>query len=308
MKRLVIDTDPGVDDAHAILMALAYPGARVEAITTVAGNVPLERTTANALTILDVAQRPVPVYAGCDRAILAVKEDASHVHGSDGLGNTNYPPSMRKVESEHAVQALVRLADESPGELTLVTIGPLTNVALALRLDPALPEKYAGLVVMGGAIRSMGNTSHISAEFNIFSDPEAGAIVFDAWKDFTLVSWETTMANPFTPEQIDRLGTFNNPRSKFFHEISQNTIKFIQEVLGRQVLFAADSLAMAVALEPDIVTSAEHRFVQVETEGNRTRGQTTVDWFNLSRREANANIVLEVDRERFWQLMEMSVK
>jgi purine nucleosidase len=169
MIRLVIDTDPGVDDAHAIMTAFAHPGARVKAITTVAGNVPLERTTANACTILDVLEQDVPVYAGCDRPLVGQPPDASYFHGADGLGDSGYPPSRRGVADRHAVNALIRQANESPGELTLVAIGPLTNVALATRLDPTLPQKYQRLVVMGGAIRCVGNIT-TAAEFNAYAD------------------------------------------------------------------------------------------------------------------------------------------
>lgn len=305
--RIVIDTDPGVDDAHAIMMALAYPDVHIEALTTVVGNVQLERTTANALTILDIYERDIPVYAGCSQAIIGHDEDARHVHGEDGLGNSNYPASARQSESEHAVNALVRMANDSPGELTLVAIGPLTNVAMATRLDPSLPEKYKRLVVMGGAIRAMGNTKNVSTEFNLYSDPEAGAIVFDAWKNVALVSWETTMAYPFSAEQIEVLGSQDNARSEFFNRITQNTVKFIQERLGRKMLFAPDPLAVAVALEPDIVTKSEKHFVQVEMRGEHTRGQTTVDWFDTTGEDVNAEIILEVDADRLWDLMEAAV-
>jgi purine nucleosidase len=308
MTRLVIDTDPGVDDAHAIMMALAHPQAQVEAITTVAGNVSLNRTTANACTILDICDRDVPVYAGCNKPIMGYFGDASYIHGKDGLGDSNFPPSKREVASEHAVNVLMRLADESSGDLTLVTIGPLTNVAIATRLDPVLPEKYKRLVMMGGAIRSMGNTQNTSAEFNIYTDPEAAAIVFDTWKEVTLISWETTLAHCLTAEQIEALGAFDTPRSEFFKRITENTVEFIQQVLGRKVLFAPDSLAMAVALEPDVVQKAESHFVQVEVAGNHTRGQTTVDWYDRTGVDSNANIILNVDMVRFWELMEAAVK
>ena len=307
MNRLVIDTDPGVDDAHAIMMAFAHPGARVEAITTVAGNVSLERTTANACTILDVLERDVPVYAGCDRALVAPASDASYVHGEDGLGESGYPLSRRKVADEHAVNALVRLGNESPGELTLVAIGPLTNLALATRLDPALPEKYHRLVVMGGSIRGTGNVTSV-AEFNAYSDPEAAAIVFDAWPGLTLVSWETTMAHGFSAEQVETLMAIDSPRAEFFRRITRRTIEFIHQFLGREALFAPDGLAVAVALEPGIVRKAEPHYVQVELAGHHTRGQTAVDWFDRSGHEPNVNLVLEMDAKRVWELMLAAVK
>jgi len=307
VNRFVIDTDPGIDDAHAIMMAFAHPEAQIEAITTVAGNVSLERTTANACTILDVLGRDVPVYAGCSRALVAHTPDASHVHGQDGLGDSGYPPSRRKVAGEHAVNALVRLANESPDELTLVALGPLTTLALATRLDPTLPTKYERLVVMGGAIRSTGIATPV-AEFNAYTDPEAAAIVFEAWPGLTLISWETTMAHVLTAEQVETLMAMDSPRAEFFRRITQRKINFIHQSLGRQVLPAADVLAVAVAFEPGIVRKAETHYVQVELAGYHTRGQTVVDWNDQTGREPNAHLVLEVDTERFWELMQAAVR
>ena len=307
MNRFVIDTDPGVDDTHAIMIAVAHPEAQIEAITTVAGCVSLERTTANACTILDVLEQDVPVYAGCGRALVARTPDASDVMGKDGLGDSGYPPSKRKVTDEHAVNALVRLANASPGELTLVAIGPLTNLALATRLDQALPNKYKRLVVMGGSIRGMGNATP-AAEFNAYTDPEAAAIVFDAWPGLTLISWETTMAHGFTAEQVETLMAMDSPRAEFFQRITRRTIEFIHQVLGLQALFSPDGLAIAVALEPDIVRKAETHYVQVELAGHHTRGQTTVDWYDQTGQEPNVNLVLEMDAKRLWDLMQAALR
>jgi purine nucleosidase len=307
MIRLVIDTDPGVDDAHAIMAALAHPQARVEALTTVAGNVSLEQTTANVCTILDVLEQDVPVYAGCGGPLVGDAIDAGYFHGQDGLGDSGYPPSPRQVADEHAVHALIRLANESPGELTLAAIGPLTNVALALRLDPALPQKYDRLVVMGGAIRGAGNVT-TAAEFNFYADPEAAAIVFDAWPGLTLVSWETTLAHGFSVEQIDALMAADSPRAEFFRRITKHSIGVLEQILGRKTLMEPDLLAVAAALEPDIVRQAETHFVQVELAGMHTRGLTTVDWFDRTGQEPNVELVLELDTERVWELLYAAVK
>jgi purine nucleosidase len=307
VNRLVIDTDPGVDDAHAIMMASAHPEAQVEAITTVAGNVSLERTTANACTILDVLEQDVPVFAGCGRPLVGRAPDASYVHGADGLGDSGYPPSRRRVADEHAVNALIRLANDSPGALTLVALGPLTNLALATRLDPTLLRKYKRLIVMAGSIRGVGNVTP-AVEFNAYTDPEAAAIVFDAWPGLTLISWETTMAHGFTPEQVDTLMAMDSPRAEFFRRITRRTLDFLHHELGRQVLLAPDGLAVAVALEPDIVRRAETHYVQVELAGHHTRGQTTVDWSDRTGHEPNVNLVLELDAQRLWRLMQAAVK
>lgn len=307
MERFIIDTDPGVDDAHAILMALSHPDVQVEALLTVAGNVGLDRTTANALTILDVADADVPVYAGCESAYVSPPtEDAGHVHGSDGLGGAG-APSERVVEDEHASAALVRLANEAPGEYTLVTIGPLTNVAVALKLDPALPEKLKRVVTMGGAIHSRGNTANLSAEFNVFADPEAAAVMFRSWPEFDLVSWETTMHHGFPGETLQSWWTLGTPKADFFRQCSEKVYDYIVDVLKRDMMFGADGLAMAVAIEPDIVQKAEKHAVSVELHGRYTRGQTTVDWLDRSDQPLNANVVIEVDQERFVGLMEMAL-
>jgi len=306
VNRFVIDTDPGVDDAHAIMIALAHPNAQVEAITTVTGNVSLAQTTANACTILDVLKQDVPIYAGCSRALISPTSDASHVHGSDGLGNSGYPPSLRQVEKEHAVQALIRLANESPGELTLIALGPLTNLALAVRLDPGLPARYAHLIVMGGTIRGTGNITP-AAEFNAYTDPEAAAIVFDAWPEFTLISWETTLSHGFSREQIEILMAIDSPRAEFFRRITDHTIKVMAQSFGRQELFAPDGLAVSVALEPDIVQRSEKHHVYVELTGQHTRGQTVVDWSDHAGKKSNVDIVLDMNRQRLWELLQAAL-
>jgi purine nucleosidase len=306
MIRLVIDTDPGVDDAHAIMAAFAHPEARVEAITTVAGNVSLEQTTANACTILDVLDQDIPVYAGCDRPMVGPVIDAGYFHGADGLGDSGYPPSQRKVADEHAVNALIRLADDSPGELTLVAIGPLSNVAMATRLDPALPRKYERLIVMGGTIRGTGNVT-TAAEFNIYADPEAAAVVFDAWPGLALLSWETTTDHSFTAEQIEALLVVDSPRAEFFRRISSRSIGMLEQIFGRKTLLEPDLLAVAVALEPDIVRRAEFHHVRVELAGQHTRGHTTVDWFDRTGEAPNVSVVTELDRARLWDLLQAAV-
>ena len=305
MNRVVIDTDPGVDDAHAIMMAAAHPTTRIEALTTVAGNVSLERATANALIILEALNADIPVYAGSGDALVTPTPRRAISHGADGLGDSGFPASSRTARSEHAVHALIRLADEAPGELTLVAIGPLTNVALATRLDPTLPKKYKRLVVMGGAIHGMGNSWIQAVEFNFYVDPEAAAIVMNTWPGLTLISWETTMAHALTRRQIEALKSIASPRADFFRRTIQN--RSIQQASGQPVLYEPDPLAMAVALEPEIVVQQESRVVDVELGGQLTRGQTVVDWFDLTGRSPNANLVQEVNKERFWELMKLSL-
>jgi purine nucleosidase len=170
----------------------------------------------------------------------------------DGLGDCNLPASKRPIQSEHAVHALVRLANENPGELTLVAIGPLTNLAVALTLDPDLPKKYKELIVMGGAIYGKGNTETITAEFNIQTDPEAAHMVFSAWPMLTLLSWETTTTHALPHDAFERLVSLGTPRAKFFHDTNQRIMTYVKERLGTEILFAPDGLAIAAAVEPNM--------------------------------------------------------
>lgn len=311
MTRLVIDTDPGVDDARAIMLAYAHPDARIHALTTVGGNVGVEQTTTNAGVLLDVlgaAPEETPIYRGASTGLLAVKYNGIYFHGTDGFGNNHFPRSTRRVETEHAVDALIRMANERPGELTLAAIGPLTNLALATRLDPELPRKFKRLVVMGGTIRGTGNNRHNpSAEFNAYMDPEAMAIVFETWQDLWLVSWETTLHHQLEPAQVEALMNVNTPRGKFWAQLTRESLAYVTKRVGKPGLFLPDEIALAVAVEPSIVTVSDHRYMSVELRGEHTRGQTTVDWFGATGNAPNVHIVLEINKERFMELLMASV-
>src|SRR5262245_47655690 len=309
MTRLVVDTDPGVDDALALMLAFASPHVRVEAVTVVAGNVGLEPTVANACTILDVLgadPRTTPVFRGCDRALLGGRVLATS-HGADGLGDCHFPPSPRRVEAEHGSLALIRLANESPGELTLVALGPLTNLAVAINLDPGLPQKYRRLVVMGGAVRATGNMPSPSTEFNVTSDPEAAAIVLERWPGAALVPWETAFHNVIASDRLRAMWALPGTRAEFARMITARKPALVLEHFGVDGMFAADPLAMAVAIEPAIVTRSEHPHVTVELGGRHTRGQTTVDWYGLGGHAPNAELILDLDGARFWEMLKASL-
>lgn len=312
MERIIIDTDPGVDDAQAILMAAAHPNCKIEALLAVAGNVGLEHTLRNALTLVEIVEQDIPVYAGCAQPLLHFQEDAAFAHGNDGLGDAGFTPKSHQAETEHAANALVKMVNDSPNELTLAAIGPLTNVALALQLDPTLPQKLKRFVVMGGAVNGHGNTSSVGAEFNIYFDPEAAHIVFNAWAAAGLVidviDWEVTMRHCYSEESLSRWLAMETPKADFFKKISANGRKRTFEYFGRKTMFAADPLALAVLLEPDIVTQAEQHYLAVALNDSVSRGQTVVDWRDRLKRPANANIVLAVDDDRFHALMEQGLK
>lgn len=297
---LLIDTDPGVDDALAILMAHAH--ADIAGLSVVAGNVPLPHLVANALKLLDVIGSDVPVFAGAAAPLAVAGPDAAFVHGADGFGDTGYLPSTRAVQGEHAAAAIVRLAREHEGGLTLVALAPLTNLALALRMDPELPSRIARLVVMGGAVTGRGNTHLVPVEFNIGFDPEAAHVVFSAWPQVELVDWEASVRHAIAFERLEGLLARGDARARFFTAISRK-VRAFSRARGRSGVIAADALAMAVALEPGIVTHAENRHVAIERTGELTRGATVVDWDGRSGHPPNTCIVLDVDQARFEALV-----
>ena len=302
--KMLIDTDPGVDDAMAILMA--HDRAEVIGLSVAAGNVGIEHTVANALKLVEVIGATTPVYAGCATPLVHAAADAADVHGSDGFGDTGYTPSAREAESEHAALAILRASHEFAGSLVLVALAPLTNLALALKLDPDLPLRVARLVVMGGAVSGRGNYGTVPAEFNVGFDPEAAHVVFSQWPRFTLVDWEATMRHGLDFERFEAMLAKGDARAKFYDLITAKTRAWSRE-RGRPKLLIADALAMAVALQPDIVTHAEEHHVGVELDGRLTRGATVVDWQDRLGKRANAHIVLDVDQARFEGLLASAV-
>ncbi|MEO6103471.1 MAG: nucleoside hydrolase [Pseudoxanthomonas sp.] len=294
---LLIDTDPGVDDALALLMAFDDPAHQVVALTIAAGNVGLVHTVANGLKLCEIAGVDVPVHAGCPVPLVYAAEDAAFVHGDDGFGDIGYPPAQRGADPEHAALAIIRHAREHSGRLCVVALGPLTNLALAVRLDPALPSRIARLVVMGGAVTGQGNTT-VPAEFNIGFDPEAARVVFEAFPAFELVDWEAVLRHGFPHQDFEGWLANGDDRARFYEAISRKTRAWAGDRRGDH-WHSADALAMAVALQPGSSLRSELRHVAVETEGRLSRGATVVDWGQRNGQAANARIHLSVDQPAF---------
>ncbi|HUH89636.1 MAG TPA: nucleoside hydrolase, partial [Lysobacter sp.] len=299
------DTDPGVDDALALLMAFNDERHAVVGLTIAAGNVGLAHTVGNALKLCDVADVDVPVFAGCDAPLLHPALDAAYVHGQDGFGDIGYTPSTRRAETEHAALAILRLSHQYAGKLLLVALGPLTNLALALKLDPSLPSRIGRLVVMGGAVSAHGNMTP-AAEFNIAFDPEAAHIVLTAFPQFELVDWEATVAHGLPHAQVVDWLAADSPRARFFRDISRKTREWSVDRRGDD-WFAADALAMAHALHPQGATELVLRPLAVELEGRHTRGATVVDWQREHGGTDNATILMRYDRGRFEQLVRLAL-
>lgn len=302
---LLIDTDPGVDDALALLMAFNDPRHEVVGLTIAAGNVGLEHTVRNALKLCEVVGRDVPVFAGCAQPLLHPARDAAYVHGRDGFGDVGYEPASRTEESEHAALAILRLSHEHAGELVLVALGPLTNIALALKLDPTLPQRVARFLVMGGAVTGHGNITP-AAEFNIYFDPEAAHVVFEAFAQFDLADWEATIAHGLHHDKVVQWLKADSARAQFYAGISEKTRLWSIDRRG-DYWYAADALAMAFALEPEGAQELLERPVAVELQGSHARGATVVDWGREGGRPDKARILMRYDQERFERLIQAAL-
>jgi purine nucleosidase len=298
----IVDTDTGSDDAVALLMALRSPGFDVEAITVVAGNVELEKTVQNALYTVELCESDVPVYAGAPRPLVRDLTTAI-VHGDDGMGDIGLDLSGRRPADGHAVLELVRRARERAGDLDLVTLGPLTNVALALTLEPELPRLIRRCVVMGGVGCGFGNVTPVS-EFNIWVDPEAARIVFRSGLAIEMVGWDVSIHDAFIGrDEAAKLRALGTRYAEFAIDIQRVLLEFITERLGKRGFDLPDPAAMAVALDADIATDRVRRAVDVELGEGPSRGQTVVDHLAATGLEPNVDVVLAVDRERFRELL-----
>lgn len=302
---LLIDTDPGVDDALALLMAFNDPRHDVVGLTIAAGNVGLAHTVRNALRLCDVVGSDAPVFAGAESPLLHPARDAAYVHGVDGFGDTAFDGAHRPGEREHAALAILRLSHAHAGNLVLVALGPLTNVALALKLDSTLPQRVARLVVMGGAVTAHGNIT-AAAEFNVAFDPEAAHIVLTQFPMIELVDWEAVMAHGFLHARFEQWLRAPSPRARFYDAISRRTREWAGERRGDH-WHSADPLAMALALHPEGALEMVERPMVVELDGRHTRGATIVDWRREEGRPDNVAILRRYDQAAFEALLEAAL-
>jgi purine nucleosidase len=301
---LLIDTDPGVDDALAILMAFAEPAVEIVGLTVAAGNVGLEHTVRNALRLVETVDRDVPVHPGCPAPILPPPASAAFVHGEDGFGDAGLPEPARRASTVHAVDAILDASRRHAGDLTLVCLGPLTNLAVALLIDPTLPSRVPRLVVMGGAVDGRGNTERIKAEFNIGFDPEAADVVFRRWPRFELVDWEATLAHGIPFERLEGWLAAPTPAARLMRAIAEKRHAWVRAHRSATHSHLADALAMAVVLEPALVAEAADRHVSVALVGEHTRGMTVVDWAGRTGLAANAWIARRIDQAGFERRIE----
>ena len=308
MRRFLIDSDTGSDDAVALIMALKHPGVTVDAVMVVAGNVPLDQGVQNALYTLELCGSTVPVFRGAQTPLLYPLVDAQEVHGLDGMGDIGLPLSGREPAPGHAVDVLIEKIDASPEELTLVALGPLTNVALALLKDPSIAGKVKDCVMMGGTGRGPGNVTPV-AEYNIWADPEAAKVVFESGMPLTMVGWDISCEYAvFAPEDSARLRGIGTPLAEFCVDIQRVLDAWARENTHLAGFDLPDPITMAIALDPAVATETRSLFVAVETGGAWSRGQTVVDHLNVTGREPNVEVVTSASRERFLEILHAAVR
>jgi purine nucleosidase len=296
MRNFLIDTDTASDDAVAIIMALAEPSVRVLGLTTVAGNVGLEQATSNALLTAEICDSDVPVFAGAEKPLNRAHEDAHWFHGKDGLGDRGYPAPKRKPEREGAVEAILRFAEAEPG-LTLVTLGPLTNIALALEREPRLAERIGRCVVMGGAPNCEGNVTP-AAEYNIWVDPEAARAVFRSKMPIEMIGWHVSRGpSVLSDDEIAAIAALGTAKAKFAIQANAVARKAYFVQTGEAGLSLADPTAMAVALDRSVGLKWSRHRVAIETMSELTRGMTVVDRLNVHADANNAHVWREAAGE-----------
>jgi purine nucleosidase len=285
-RDFLIDTDTASDDAVALIMALRAPGVRVRAITVVAGNVPLEQATRNALYVAGLCGSGVPVYRGAHGPIWREHAHAEWFHGKDGLGDHDYPEPPRGPEPEHAADAIVAVVRAHPG-IVLVTLGPLTNLALALVKAPEIAAMVGRCVIMGGNPCCEGNVTP-AAEYNIWVDPEAARTVLRSGLPVELVGWHLCRGGAvLDAADIGRVLSLETPVARFAIECNSRAREAYKIQTGEDGISLPDPVAMCVALDPGVCTSVGRHYVDVEVSSELTRGMTVVDKLGVVEDERN---------------------
>ncbi|HEX9333097.1 MAG TPA: nucleoside hydrolase [Anaerolineales bacterium] len=299
-KRIIIDTDPGVDDSFTFLLALASPEIKLEALTTTQGNVTVEKATRNALSVLEWGHAGhIPVAKGSVLPLVQPLRASAYVHGESGIGNSRLPEPQAKPVTGHAVDYLIERVLAEPNQISIFPIGPLTNIAMAIRKEPKFAKAVKELVIMGGAILEYGNITPL-AEFNIYVDPHAAHIVFHSGIPITLIPLDVTHKCLLKQEHIDRLTKINSPISRFIKDAMEVYLKISIE-LGYAGSALHDPLTLATVIAPELLTLKEY-YVDVDISGGVSMGKTFADILNVTKKPANMKVAMNVRGEDFIEL------
>jgi purine nucleosidase len=300
-KRIIIDTDPGIDDSCAILLALASPEIQLEGLTVAHGNCSAEQGTINALSVLELAQAGhIPVYRGCDLPLVQPSLLAPETHGNTGLGYAKLSAPQSRPQVQKGSDYLIEKIMSSPGEITLVCIAPLTNIALAIRQEPRIVENVKEVFIMGGAIRHEGNTTAL-AEFNTYVDPHAAHIVFHSGMPITFTPLDVTYQCILTKQDVERLLKISSPITKFIADSTRFYIEFHDEYQKIDGCVINDPMTLALTFMPELCDYQE-LYVDVDLSGGVSMGKTFADFFHLTKKPANMKVALGVRPRDFMEL------
>jgi purine nucleosidase len=307
-RPFFIDTDTGSDDAVALVIALTHPEVDIVGIGTVAGNVPLDQAVQNALYTRELCERPdVPVYVGEAAPLVLPLITAQNVHGSDGMGDIGLELTGREPDEGHAVDALLAASHAHAGALTLVTLGPLTNVARALERDPSLPDRIPRTVVMGAVADHVGNVTPV-AEYNMWADPHAVDAVLRSGLQLEFVGWDISRFHSVIDSELAaELRAIGTPRAEFCVDINAVVAQFCATETKLSGFDLPDPITMAYAIDPLIATAARRLHLAVETESVLTRGMVVMDLLEFTDQPANALVVMAADRERFLDMLRKAI-
>jgi ribosylpyrimidine nucleosidase len=304
--KIILDMDPGHDDAVAMMLAWAHPRIDLQAITVVAGNQTLEKTARNALNVATaLGVRGVPVAAGMSGPMVRRQVIADDIHGVTGLDGPTFGEPTVSLDSRHAVQLIIEILMSSAGDITLVPTGPLSNIAMAMRLEPRIIEKIERIVLMGGSYQ-LGNITS-AAEFNIFADPEAAHVVFSSGRPLVMMGLDLTRQAKVFPSVVERMREIGNPVSQLFVELIEFFAKTQKEVFGWEGPPLHDPTTVAWLIDPTLIKT-KPMAVEVELRGEHTYGRTCCDYFGMTRKAPNAEVALELEVERFWDLIHDTLK
>lgn len=306
-RHFLIDTDTASDDAVALVMAMRYPDVQIEAITVVAGNVPVDQGVQNALYTVELCGQAIPVHRGMPAPLIRPLETAQFVHGEDGMGDIGLPLTGRTAASNEAIAVVLETIHQFPHNLTLVTLGPLTNIAVALRLDPSIAQLVSECIIMGGTGQGHGNITPVG-EYNFLADPEAAKIVFESGMPIKMVGWDISRTYAvFNPDDTAALKAIDTPLAHFCIDTQKAVQQFALTTTKLPGFDLPDPIAMAIALDPQTAIRTERLFVSIETESSLCRGQSVVDHLHVLGREPNAEVVREASRQRFLNMLHESV-
>ncbi len=304
-KKIIMDCDPGHDDAIAMMLAGKEKGLQLLGITVVAGNQTLEKTTVNTLNVCQYLGLDVPVYQGCSKPIVRESQViADEIHGESGLDGPVFEQLVRKPEKEHAVMFLIKTLLESEGDITVITTGPMTNLAMAMRLEPEIIPKIREIIFMGGSYQ-MGNITP-AAEFNILADGEAAHIVLHCGRPITMIGLDVTRKVRCLPSVVDRMSRAGNKASKLFVELMTFFNKTQKEVFGWDGGPLHDPVTVASLLHPELLVT-KAMYVDVDLQSNQSYGRTNCDYFNLMPQTPNVNVAVDIDVNFFWDLIESAI-